>query len=69
MIQLSQCECFFPKSLAGILVGQGTRRQNLQSHISIQSLVERTVHHAHSTGANLFNDAVMAESLANELGG
>jgi len=46
---------------AGGIVAEGTRRQNLESHITLKLLIAGAIDHAHSTGANLFQDAVMAE--------
>jgi len=41
--------------------------QHLDRHVAIETLVVRPVHHPHPTGADLLDDAVVAEGGADEV--
>ena len=41
--------------------------QHLDGHIPLEPLVLSPVHHAHSAGADLLDDAVVAECLTNKV--
>src|SRR5712691_9772946 len=69
MVQLGQRQGFIAELSAGSIVAEGTRRQDLERHITLKLLIAGAIDHAHSTGAHLFQDAVMAECLANHAEG
>src|SRR6266478_6822470 len=69
MVQLGQRQGLIAEVSAGGIVAEGPRRQNLERHITLKLLIAGAIDHAHSTGANLFQDAVMAECLANHAEG
>ena len=68
MTQLGERQRFFAELLSCDFVGQRTCRQHFERDIAVQLLVVRAIDDAHAARANLFDDAIMAETLANELG-
>src|SRR5712691_10575847 len=49
----------------GSVITQSARGKNLNGHIAIQLLITGAVNHTHPSGGYLFQDAVVAECLAN----
>src|ERR1700751_753772 len=47
------------------IVAESAGGQHFQRHIALQLLVAGSIDHTHSTGSDLFHDAVVAECLAN----
>src|SRR5467141_1100159 len=65
MVQLGQGQGFFAEVPTGRVIAQSTRGQNLQCHITVEQLIPGAVHHTHPSGGYFFQDAVVAECLAN----
>ena len=64
MVQSGQRQGFLVKALARRFIGQGPGGQDLERHVAVQPLVVRPVDHTHPAGAELFENAVMPEGLA-----
>ncbi len=65
MVQLGQGHGLFAEASAGRVVTQSARGQNLQCHIAVELFITGAVNHTHSSGGYFFQDAVVAECLAN----
>src|ERR1700721_590805 len=65
MIQLCEGQGLFAKLLSGIVIAQHSRRQHLQRNLAVQLLVERAIHHAHSTSPELAKNQIMLKFLPN----
>src|SRR5260370_33075310 len=65
MVQLGQCHGLFAEVSTGSVVTQSARRQNLQCYIALKLLITGAVNHTHPSGGYFFQDAVVAECLAN----
>src|SRR5229473_127470 len=65
MIQFRQREGFFAEALASGPVSQCARRQNLQGYVAVELLIVCAINFAHPTFADFFDDAAVAQPLAN----
>ncbi len=65
MVQLGQCHGLFAEVSTGCVVTQSARGQNLHGHIAIELLITGAVNYTHPSGGYFFQDAVVAECLAN----
>ena len=68
VIQRRSCPCFTLESFECLPVRGGILRQEFQGHAATQSRILAAVHHAHAATAQLFEYAVVGESLANHGG-
>src|SRR5260370_27807176 len=64
-VQLGQGYGLFAEASSGRVVTQSARGQNLQCHIAVELFITGAVNHTHSSGGYFFQDAVVAECLAN----
>ena len=64
MIQLRERKSFLAKPLARAFVGQHAGGKNLHGHIAVKLFVMGAVHHSHSAGAQLIENFIVAENLA-----
>src|SRR5580704_340114 len=65
VIQLGQCQGFLAELLARSFIGDRSGRKNFQSDISIELLVVCAIDFAHATSADLLDNTIMAELVAN----
>ena len=68
MVQLGERKGFFAEPFSGSVVSEHAEGQNLKGHVAIELLVVSAVDHAHSAGADLLENDVVSESLADEMG-
>jgi len=64
VVKFGQGQRFSAETLTGRIVAELAGREDLQGHIAIQPLIEGAVDDTHSTRPDLFNDQVVADSLA-----
>jgi hypothetical protein len=64
MIELRENQSFFVEMLAGGFVGKRTGRKDLNGNITGEVLVAGAIDISHTTGADLFDDAVVAQLKA-----
>src|SRR5579859_1213133 len=64
MVEFGQGQGFLAESFARRVLSQLSGREDFQGNISVEPLIARSIDNAHSTGADLFEDMVMADSLA-----
>ena len=65
MVQLGEGEGFVAEALASILVAERAGRQNLEGDVAVQALIMGPEHQTHASGADLLENAVMAECFPN----
>ncbi len=58
-----------PEPLERIFAGRRVRGEHLQGHLPSQGEVLGPVHHTHAAGAQLVQDAIVTDGLADERGG
>jgi hypothetical protein len=63
MIQLGQSESFLAEFLADGFIGESAGRKNFQRDVAVKFFVVSAIDHAHSTGADVFNDAIVTERI------
>ena len=68
MTQFGERQSFFSELLSRNIICQRARRQHFERDITIQLLIVRAIHHAHPARTNLFDDAIVAENGANDIG-
>jgi hypothetical protein len=54
--------------LSGSLIRQSTNWEDLHCDVALELLIVPTVHNSHSTRGDLFENAIVAELLADEMG-
>ncbi len=64
MVELGQGQGFLAESFARRVKAQLAGREHFQGNIAVEALIPSAIDHAHSPGADLFDDLVMADSLA-----
>ena len=68
MVQLGERESFLAEFLTDGFIGQSTGRKNLQSDVAVEFFVVSAVDYAHSTGADEFDDAIVAQRIPKHCG-
>src|SRR5271170_2056157 len=68
VIQPGERQRFLAELFACRGIAEQAREQNLDGHITVEELIMREVDDAHSTGANLINNSIMRQVLANHAG-
>ena len=64
MVELGESHCFPAKTLSHLFVGKSPGGQNFKGDISFQAFIPGPIDDTHAAGADLFDDAIMSESLA-----
>ena len=59
VVQLGQSQCLAAKALACGVVGEGAPGQDFQRNIALQLLVMGAIHHAHTAGTDLGDNAIV----------
>jgi hypothetical protein len=63
MVELGESHCFPAEALSHLFIGQSPGGQNFKGDISFQAFISGPIDNAHTSGADFFDDAIMAESL------
>ena len=69
MIQLGEGESFCAEFLADEFIVQSAGGKNFQSDVAVEFFIVSAVDHAHSAGADVFDDAIVTEGSPKHRGG
>jgi hypothetical protein len=64
MVQVGKSERFLAKPLAGSVIGERSDGQDFQGYVALEFLIARAVDNPHAAGADLVEDAVLQQGLA-----
>ena len=59
MVQPGEQEGLFAEALARSFIRQGSRGQDFDGDIAVQSLIVGAIEHAHATGPDLFQNPIV----------
>lgn len=65
MVDPRECQPFFAEALACFLAGERALGQHFDRNVTLEMLVPGAVNLPHAAGADLFEDVVVGEPLAN----
>src|ERR1700722_9839452 len=68
MTQLGERQRLFAELPSRRFICQQSGRQHFERYIAVQLLIVRTIDHSHTACTDLFDDAVVAKNVADELG-
>jgi hypothetical protein len=66
VVQFGECHGFYVQKLSRVFMEDGSLVENLNGDFPVEVLVLGAIHFTHATGTDLFEDAVVAECLADE---
>ena len=66
VVQFGECHRFFVQKLSRLILEEGSLVENLDGNFAVEVLVLGAIHFAHATGTDFFENAVVAECLADE---